>query len=146
MPIHLIITTPERQLVDAQVEQVSVPTALGEITILPHHIPLVAEVVPGELRLRQNGQDEFFAVAGGFVEVRQGNEVVLLADAAERDDELDILKIEEAEARARKVLAELVVADDQSFAQAAAALERELARLRVARRRRPTYTQKPLNS
>lgn len=135
--LHLTITTPERQLVDAQVEQVSVPTALGEITILPHHIPLVAEVVPGELRLRQNGQDEFFAVAGGFVEVRQGNEVVLLADAAERDDELDISKIEKAEARARKVLAEQVVVDDQGFAQAAAALERELARLRVARRRAP---------
>ncbi len=136
MSIHLTITTPERSLIDAQVDQVSIPTTLGEITVLPHHIPLLAEVVPGELRLRTQGRDEFFAVAGGFVEVRAGNEVVLLADAAEREEELDIAKIEEAEARARKVLAEQVVADDQSFAQAAAALERELARLRVARRRR----------
>lgn len=136
MSLHLTITTPERSLVDTQVDQVSIPTTLGEITVLPHHIPLVAEVVPGELSVRTGKTTEYFAVAGGFVEVRAGNQVVLLADTAEREEELDIAKIEEAEARARKVLSEQVVADDQSFAQAAAALERELARLRVARRRR----------
>lgn len=136
MPLHLTITTPERSLVDTEVDQVSIPTTLGEITVLPHHIPLVAEVVPGELSVRTGKTTEYFAVAGGFVEVRAGNQVVLLADAAEREEELDIAKIEEAEARARKVLSEQAVADDQSFAQAAAVLERELARLRVARRRR----------
>ena len=140
MPLHFEITSPERLVLKGEIDQVSIPTALGEITVLPGHVPLVAELVPGELRVKGNGEQHFYAVAGGFVEVQPGNRVVVLADAAERDDELDIKAIEAAEERARKALSTQVVMDDQAYAAAAAALEHEMARLRVARRRAPRST------
>ncbi|MEK7073164.1 MAG: ATP synthase F1 subunit epsilon [Patescibacteria group bacterium] len=140
MPLHFEITSPERLVFKDEIEQVSIPTALGEITVLPGHIPLVAELVPGELRVKRRGEMHFYAVAGGFVEVLSGNRVVILADAAERDDELDIKTIEAAEARARQVLSAQTHRDDEAFASAAAALEHEMARLRVARKRAPRST------
>lgn len=137
MPLHFEITSPERLVLKDEIDQVSIPTAMGEITVLPHHLPLVAELVPGELRVKRDGETHFYAVAGGFVEVQPGNRVVILADAAERDDELDIAAIEAAEERARKALSEQTRMDDVAFAAAAAALEHEMARLRVARKRAP---------
>lgn len=137
MPLRFEITSPERLVLRTEVDQVSIPTTAGEITVLPNHVPLVAELAPGELRLRMADEEHFYAVAGGFVEVRPGNEVVILADAAERDDELDIHAIEAAEERARRLLAEQVRSDDVAYAAAAAAVEHELARLRVARKRAP---------
>lgn len=135
--IQFEITSPERQVAKTAVDQVSIPTVMGEITVLPGHVPLVTELAPGELRLKAGTEAHSYAVAGGFVQVRPGNEVVILADAAERDDELDIKAIEAAEERARKALTEQVRMDDTAYAAAAAALEHELARLRVARKRAP---------
>ncbi len=138
--IQFEITSPERLVLRAEIDQVSIPTSMGEITVLPDHAPLIAELVPGELRVRTGGEERIFAVAGGFVEVRADSRVVILADAAERDDELDIQVIEAAEARARAALSEQTRMDDVAYAGAAAALEHELARLRVARKRRPRGT------
>ncbi len=136
-PIRFEITSPERQVAKMAVDQVSIPTVLGEITVLPGHLPLVTELAAGELRLRVDGETRSYAVAGGFVQVRPGDQVVILADAAERDDELDIKAIEAAEERARKALTEQVRLDDSAYASAVAALEHEMARLRVARKRAP---------
>lgn len=138
--IRFEITSPERQVAKMTVDQVSIPTVLGEITVLPGHLPLVTELAPGELRLRADGETRSFAVAGGFVQVRPGDEVAILADAAERDDELDIKAIEAAEERARQALTEQVRLDDTAYASAVAALEHEMARLRVARKRAPRST------
>ncbi|TAK04638.1 ATP synthase F1 subunit epsilon [Patescibacteria group bacterium] len=140
MPLHFEITSPERLVLKDEIDQVSIPTAMGEITVLPGHVPLVAELVPGELRVKRNGEQHFYAVAGGFVEVQPDDRVVILADAVERDDELDITAIEAAEERARKALSEQTRMDDTAFAAAAAALEHEMARLRVARKRAPRST------
>lgn len=86
-----------------------------------------------------SGQARHYAVAGGFVEVRSGNEVVVLSDATERAEEIDEARAEEAMKRAKQLM-EGVRRDEVKFAEAAAALERSLMRLRVARKRRHGQT------
>lgn len=134
--LKLKIVTPERVVYEAMVDSVTVPTTAGEITILKNHIPLVSNLLAGEIRTKIGNEEHSLAVSTGFVEVRPGNEVVLLADTAERADELDIKKIEEARDLAKKIMEEKRHLNDESFAAAAAALERELARHRVAMKRK----------
>lgn len=131
--IKFKIATPERVVYESEVDSVTCPTEMGEITILPNHIPLAANLKPGELKVGVNGEEKFIAVAGGFVEVRPGNEVVILADAAEHAEEIDVAKADEARQRAQKAMAERTL-NGEEYAATAAALERSLARLRVARR------------
>lgn len=135
--INFSITTPEREVYKDTVDSITLPTMMGEITILPHHIPLVAALVSGTVMVRKAGAEQYLAVSGGFIEVRGGNEVVVLADTAERAEELEVEAIEAARERARKVLEEKKDREDVAFVDAAAALERELARLKVARKYRP---------
>ena len=130
--ITLKIVTPERIVFEDEVDSVSAYTEQGEITILPNHIPLVAPLRAGEARARKDGKEELLAHSTGFIEVRGGNQVVLLADTAERVEELELEKIEAARELAKKMLSEKRAVDDVSFADAAAAMERELARYRVA--------------
>lgn len=131
------IATPERIVYKEQVDSLTLPTKDGEITILPNHIPLVAVLVPGVAVVRKGGVEQYMAVSGGFIEVQPNNRVVVLADTAERAEELTLAAIEKARADAEHALHEKRSMDDESFAAAAAGLERELARLRVARKRRP---------
>ncbi len=136
MPLSLKIVTPERIVYEDTVDSVTAMTQMGEITILPGHIPLVGNLQAGELRIRTNGNEQFLVASTGFLEVRLGNEVVILADTAERVEELELEKIAEAKERARRLLEEKRNVDDVAFANAAAMLERELARERVALRRK----------
>lgn len=135
MPLQFQITTPTRNLVKDEVDSVTIPTQMGEITVLPNHLPLVAILAPGELVVRKSGGESYYAVSSGYIEVLPGNILKILADTAERAEELDAQKIEEARERARKVMEEKIHVDDVAYAGAAAALERELARLKVIRRR-----------
>lgn len=130
--LKLKIVTPERILFESKVSQVSVSTIMGEITILPNHIPLVSQLVPGEIVVR-NGkeEEELMAVSGGFVEVLP-DQVVILADTAERAEEIDEARAEEARQKAEEVLKTKL--DSEGFATFTAQLEKELARLRVARK------------
>jgi F-type H+-transporting ATPase subunit epsilon len=133
--IDFEITTPERAVFREKIRQVSIPTLEGEITVLPDHVPLVAPVLAGELRLLdEKGGEILMAVSGGFVTIHPDGHVVVLADTAERAEELDLAAIEEAKKRAEKVLSEKL--DEERFADATAHLARELARLKVARKRR----------
>ena len=112
----------------------SCPTTLGESSILPGHAPLVAQLKSGELKAK-NGSNEFNTfVSGGFVEVKADNQVIVLADAAEHDFEIDEQRAQEARARAQKELTEKK-AGSQDYAAVAAALERSLARINIARKR-----------
>lgn len=130
------LTTPERVAVQAKVRQVSIPTTEGEITVLPDHLPLVAPIQAGELRVvNEDGSEMLLAVSGGFVTVHPGNRLAILADSAERADELDLKAIEEAKVRAEELLKEKFD-DEERYADAAAGLARELARLRVVRKHR----------
>lgn len=134
MTLTLQITTPERTLFSGEVEQISLPTPLGEITVLPHHLPIVSILSPGELRYKAEGTETHLAVSGGFIEVKK-NEVVVLADTAEREEEIDEVRAEEARKRALALMKEKRV-DAQEFAALAAKMEKELARLRVVRKHR----------
>lgn len=120
-----------------EIDSVTIPTREGEITILPGHIALVAILKPGELVVKRDGKESYMAVSGGFIEVQalaKSTRVIVLADTAERAEELSIQAIEEAKERAQRELEEKRNVDDVAAAGAAASLERELARLKVARR------------
>ncbi len=136
MSLSLKIVTPERIVYEDTVDSVTAMTQMGEVTILTGHVPLVANLQAGELSVRQNGIQTFLVASTGFLEVRSGNEVVILADTAERVEELELEKIAQAKERARRLLEEKRHVDDVAFADAAAMLERELARERVAIRRK----------
>ncbi|HEX5429746.1 MAG TPA: F0F1 ATP synthase subunit epsilon [Patescibacteria group bacterium] len=133
--IHFKIVTPEREVLDAEADSVTLPTQMGEITILPNHIPLVANLAPGEMRFRRGTAEESFAVSGGFVEVKKNHEVVVLADTAERGHEIDLDRAERARERASKFINESYK-DQKSLADASASLQKHLARIRVARKHR----------
>lgn len=136
MPLSLKIVTPERIVYEDTVDSVSVMTEMGEVTILPGHIPLVANLQAGELRAKKNNEEIYLVSSTGFLEVRVGNQVTILADTADRVEELELEKIAEAKERAKKLLEEKRNVDEVAFADAAAALERELARERVAIKRK----------
>lgn len=131
----LKVATPERVVLADEVEQVSVETKMGQITILPEHLPLVAELAPGEIVVKRDGkQEDWMAISGGFVEVLP-SEVVILADTAEYAHEIDERRAEEARRQAEKLLKEKVM-DKEEYALLAAKLQKEMARLKVVRRRK----------
>ena len=130
--IRVKIVTPERVVYEDEADSITTMTHMGEITVLPGHAPLVATLRAGETVMRKDGEEHLLATSTGFIEVRNGHEVVILADTAERVEELELEAIEEARARAQAMLTEKRHGDDVSFADAAAALERELARYKVA--------------
>ena len=141
---RLKLLTPERTLSEEDVLSVSLPTLTGEITILSGHVALASLLVAGVVRIKRSAGEEELAVSGGFIQVSdKGQNVTVLADTAERGHELDLIALEAAKERARQVMREAIKQDDVSFAAAAAALERELARHRVASRHQ-AHKQHPL--
>jgi len=133
MPIRLDIVTAERMVFSEDVDLVVAPGVEGELGILPHHTPLMTMLQPGELRVKKGGEEVSLAVSGGFLEVRP-DRVIVLADAAERADEIDLARAEEAKRRAQERLSQHI--PDIDAARADVALRRSLARISVARRRR----------
>ena len=113
--LKLKLVTPEKIVYEAQVDQVTAMTEAGEITILSGHIPLLATLPSGELRTKTDGHEELLVASTGFIEVRPGDEVVVLADTAERAEELDLKSIEEARERARRSLEEARHKEDVDF-------------------------------
>jgi F-type H+-transporting ATPase subunit epsilon len=136
MKLNLEITTPEKIVLKEDVTSVTIPTAEGEITVLPNHIGLVGLVSPGALVVRNDGMEKYFAVSGGALEVLPGSRVVILADSADRAEDLVIEEIEKAKTRAQAAASEAKDRDNIAYADAAIALEREMARLKVAHRHR----------
>jgi len=137
MPEKIIkfeIVTPERIIFKEEIKQVSVPTKSGEITVLPDHIPLVSSLEPGVIEiLKIDGRREIMSVSGGFIEVLR-DKVVILADTAERAEELDESRIMEARERAEKSIANLRHFDQEVFFNISAKLAKELARSRALKR------------
>jgi len=128
--ILLDIVTAERMVYSDNVDMVIAPGFEGQLGILPHHTPLMTTLLPGELRVKKGDEEVSLAISGGFLEVRP-DRVVVLADSAERAEEIDVERAEEARKRARERLSqELELGIDG--ARAEAALRRSLARLRVA--------------
>ena len=132
--IKLEIVTVERLIYSEDVNMVVAPGVMGYLGILPHHAPLMTMLQPGELRIKKENEEVSLAVSGGFMEVRP-EKVLVLADAAERADEIDMARAEAAKKRAEERLKERgAVAADHLRAEAA--LARSLARLKVAQSRR----------
>ena len=127
------IATPERVMLDTEVDSVTLPTQMGEITVLPHHIPLVANLVSGEIKYKSQGQDNFFAVSGGIIEVKKDHQVVVLADTAEFGHEIDLDRAEEARVAAQKLMSQ-THKNEKSMADAVTWLERNQARVKVAKK------------
>ncbi|MFH0873996.1 MAG: ATP synthase F1 subunit epsilon [Candidatus Komeilibacteria bacterium] len=132
MLLHLKIVTPERVLHEGEVEQVTLPTPLGEITILPHHIPLVSVLSPGEIIVKSAHEEVFIAIEGGFVEIIPDG-LVVLADAGQMAAEIDEARVQEAIERAQKALATTGV-QDKNYEMLRALIERETSKIKVARR------------
>jgi F-type H+-transporting ATPase subunit epsilon len=126
--IQLEIVTPERLVVNEAVEYIEIPGKTGYLGVLPGHAPLISELAAGELTYRMGNQTKRVAVAWGFAEVLQAK-VTILAEAAERAEEIDTAR---AEAAKRKAEAELQKAGAEGNAEAQAALQRASARLDVA--------------
>lgn len=134
--MHFLIITPERQVFSDEIDQISLTTEEGEITVLPNHIPLVTNLKPGELRYKKKDEEITLAVSGGFGVVRTDGTVVVLADTAEHAHEIDLKRAEEARARAAKLMEECRNKEDVSYTSLALKLEKELTRLRVGNRYR----------
>lgn len=131
--LKLEIVTAESPVYSGEVDSVIAPGVVGQFTILPHHAAFMTMLEPGGLCFRQEGEEVFIAVSGGFLEV-QDNKVVVLADTAERADDIDAARAEAAKRRAEEQLRHPEVGVD--LASAEAALRRSLARLKVAEKRR----------
>jgi len=133
MSIKLDIVTAERSVFSEEVDIIMAPGVEGQLGILPHHTPLMTTLQAGELLVRK-GEEEFsLVISGGFLEVRP-DRIIVLADAAERAEEIDLARAEEAKSRAQEYLGRTTPEVD--IARAEAALSRSLARLRVGEKRR----------
>jgi F-type H+-transporting ATPase subunit epsilon len=130
MPLHLEIVTPERLAYEDDVDMVLVPGIDGEMGILPHHTPLVSLLGVGELTIRKGGEEELFAIAGGFLQVRP-DKVVVMAETADLDSEIDLEKAKAARDEAEKAL-ESGYVEGADLSAARAELQRALLRIRVA--------------
>jgi F-type H+-transporting ATPase subunit epsilon len=137
--IKLDIVTPEQSVFSDEVDMLIAPGSEGEMGILPHHAPLMTILGYGELVIRKDGSEEYMAIGGGFLEVRP-DRIIVLADVAERAEDIDISRAEAAKERAQKRMAEQPSGMDA--ARAEAALKRSLVRLKVATRRRRRHQER----
>ena len=134
--IRLEIVTAERLVFSGEVDEVTAPGFDGEITVLPRHAPLLTMLRSGDLRLVTNGQATDIAVSGGFLEV-EPDRIRILADTAERAEEIDVARAQAALSQARDAVEEARTRGDTDLRAAMAALQRQQVRLKVARRQRP---------
>lgn len=131
--LHLKIVTPERLIIDGEVDMVTLTTSEGEIGVLPHHTALMAKLMPGELEIKKGGKTDILATGDGFIQVAD-NTLTILTDLAVEEADIDEKKVEEAKKRAEQALEEKL--SDEEYAETLAILEKSLAQLRIKRRHR----------
>jgi F-type H+-transporting ATPase subunit epsilon len=131
--LKLEIVTPEAVVYSDDVNMVTLPAVEGQIGVLPHHVRLMTQVVPGEMTVRKDGRETFLAVGEGLVLVT-GDQVSIVTDMAVAAESIDEAKAEEARERAAARLRDKLA--DEEVASVSAALARSLAQLKVKRRRR----------
>ena len=135
MPIRCEIVSQDRMVFEGEADAVTVPGTLGEMGILPNHAPLLSTLKFGILKVRSQGREEVFAVAGGIIEV-QPDIITVLADAAENVREIDVARAEAAGKRAEEMLKQGPPPDTDAYLIMEAALRRSNLRLEAARRYR----------
>ena len=131
--LKLDVVSAERVVYSDDVDAVVAPGVAGQLGILPHHTPLMTTLQVGELLVKKDGEEFILAISGGFLEVRP-DRVIVLADAAERAEDIDLDRAEEAKERAEEQLRRRTAGVD--VAQAEAALLRSMVRLKVGEKRR----------
>jgi len=131
--LRLEIVTPEKLAYADDVDSVVCPGVEGELGVLPHHAPLLTTLGYGELRIRKGGREEYFAIAGGFLQVRP-DKVVVMAETADMSSEIDLQRALAAKAEAERAL-EAGFVEPADLSMARAQLQRALLRIRVAERR-----------
>ncbi len=135
MSFECNIVTQERTVFSGEIKSVSLPGTEGRMGILPNHSPLLTTLAFGEVLVRTpNGEEQFFAIGGGYAEV-QPDKVIVLADSAEQAEEIDLERAERARERAEKAMAEGIKEDPDKYAQIQASLMRAQIRLDVGRKR-----------
>ena len=136
MPLHVDIVTIERRVFKGEVDIVIAPGIEGKLGILPSHAPLISLLHEGELRVKQGEEEHSFAIGGGYLEV-SNDQVTVLADTAERADEIDTARAAAARERAERLLKQEAT-DWIDRRMIEGALRRSKVRLQVARKRRRT--------
>ena len=135
MTIRCEIVSQDRTVFQGDVDIVVLPGAAGEMGILPHHAPVLATLKYGVIKIRRDGREELFSVAGGVAEV-QPEIVTVLADAAENVEDIDITRAKAAKKRAEDALAKMKPEEHDAYLRMEAALRRSNLRLEVVRRYR----------
>ncbi|MDD5464433.1 MAG: ATP synthase F1 subunit epsilon [Candidatus Moranbacteria bacterium] len=131
--INFKIVTPEKTVFETEVDQITLPVTDGEVTIMPDHRSYIASLKAGEVMFKVDGKETLLVVSSGFVEFNN-NTLVVLADTAEAAGEIDVARAEEARKRAEALKNEKVTMNEMEYARVAAAIEKESARVRVARK------------
>jgi F-type H+-transporting ATPase subunit epsilon len=142
LPLLLDIVTPERLVYSDEVDSVVCPGTVGEIGVLPHHAPLLSTLGFGELRIRKGNEEEFFAIAGGFLQVLP-DRVVVMAETADLASEIDLERADEARRKAQHAL-EAGYIEPADLARARASLQKALLRIRIAERHRRKAPRPPV--
>ena len=133
MTILLEIITPEKVVYKNEVDEVIAPTVNGEIAILPNHVGLLTQIVPGELIVKKGHKDQSIAITGGFLEINN-NHISILADFAIKAEDINVAKAQEARKRAEHLMKEKRT--EQDFRLVEAELRKTILQLQVARKRR----------
>lgn len=131
------IITPEKIVFKDEIEEVSVPTDTGQISILPHHMDILSKIKPGEIMIKVKEKTTPLAITGGFLEVAS-NHVTILADYAVKAEDIQIAKAEEAKKRAEKLMSEKM--DEKDFRVAEFELRKALLELQVGNKHRRRFT------
>lgn len=135
--LYLKIVTPEKLIYDGEVDMVTLTSSEGELGILPHHVALMAKLLPGELRIKNKGKTEILASGDGFIQVAD-NTLTILTDLAVHESDIDEKAMEEAVAAAKKRTEQALEQklSNEEYAETFAILEKSLAQLKIKRRHR----------
>lgn len=131
--IKFKIVTSEKTVFEDEIDQATFMTSDGQITILPNHRSYITSLMPGEAMIKKKGEESFLSISGGFIEFHN-NTLIVLADTAERAEEIDLTRAEEARKRAEELKSQAISVDDEDYARVAAAIQKESARIRVAKK------------
>lgn len=133
--LHLKIVTPEKLMLEEDVDQVNVTTTEGQVGILPNHTALMAEIVPGEMRIKKGNKEDVLASGIGFLQM-ENNTLTIMTDLAVSEHDIDEKAVELAKKRAEEALEQKL--SDEEYATTLAILEKSIAQLKIKRRHRVT--------
>ena len=134
--LHLTITTPLRTVYDSEVDQLTVTTSVGELTVLPDHVPLVIPLIVGKVMVKKENHEIYHTIDGGILEVRHNNQVVILSDRSEDVTDIDLERAQEALDRAQKHMEESKDGDTTDYTKLQHNIARELNRVKFAQKGR----------